>query len=165
LPGQVVARTPDMLAWWTPAAVRPMFFRVGSELGDISGKLFPHPALLFAVRASVLHVRALSASRRPHAGTRVAAAPYWNIDGEGAVCAGTMRVPKSLTVTSMTAWQQAFFQSEFTHPGGGGRLTKRRGGTTALWRSLAGKKWFPCSAMIELEPLDKYLRRLETAQR
>src|SRR5271166_5876545 len=25
--GHVVARTPDLLAWWTPAAVRPMFFR------------------------------------------------------------------------------------------------------------------------------------------
>jgi PRTRC genetic system protein B len=165
LPDQVVARTPDMLAWWTPADVRPMFFRAGSELGEISGKPFPHPALLFAVRANVLHVRALCASRRPDAGTRVAAAPYWNVDGEGAVCAGTMRTPKSLTVSSMAAWQQAFFQSEFTHPGGGGRLTKRRGGTMALWKGLAGKNRFPCSTLIELEPLDKYLKRLETARR
>ena len=74
---------------------------------------------------------------------RLAAAPYWNIDSNGAVCAGTMRTPKSLTVTSIAAWQQAFFQSEFTHPGGGGRLTKRQGGTAALWKSLAGKKRFP----------------------
>ena len=143
LPDQVVARTPDLLAWWTPAAVRPMFFRTGSELEGISGKRVPHPALLFVVRSNVLYVRALSASRRPPADSKLAAAPYWNIDGNGAVCAGTMRAPKSLTVTSIAAWQQAFFQSEFTHPGGGGRLTKRRGGTAALWKSLAGKKRFP----------------------
>ena len=62
-----------------------------------------------------------------------------------------MRTPKSLTVTSIAAWQQAFFQSEFTHPGGGGRLTKRRGGTAALWKSLAGKERFPLSTLIELE--------------
>ena len=117
LPDQVVTRTPDVLARWTPTAVRSMFFRAGSELEDVSGKRFPHPALLFVVRNSVLHVRALSASRRPGAESKLAAAPYWNIDGNGAVCAGTMRTPKSLTVASMAAWQQAFFRSEFHPPG------------------------------------------------
>ena len=164
LPDQIVARTPDTLAWWTPATVRPMFFRAGSELEDISGRLFPHPALLFVVQNGVLRVRALSTSRRPGLDTKVAAAPYWNVDGDGAVCAGTMRTPKSLTVASMTAWQQAFFQSEFTHPGGGGRLTKRSGGTTALWKSLVDKKRFPLRTLMELEPLESYLKRLESAR-
>ena len=49
LPDEVVARTPDLLAWWMPAAVRPMFFRAGSELEDVSGERFPHPALLFVL--------------------------------------------------------------------------------------------------------------------
>ena len=66
------------------------------------------------------YVRALFATQRPRPDTKLAAAPYWNIDSNGAVCAGTMRTPKSLTVTSIAAWQQAFFQSEFTHPGGAG---------------------------------------------
>ena len=52
LPDEVVARTPDLLAWWTPAAVRPMFFRAGSELEGVSGKRFPHPALLL----SLIHI-------------------------------------------------------------------------------------------------------------
>ena len=136
-----------------------MFFRAGSELEGISGKRFPHPALLFVVRSNVLYVRALFATQRPRPDTKLAAAPYWNIDSNGAVCAGTMRAPKSLTVTSIAAWQQAFFQSEFTHPGGGGRLTKRRGGTAALWKSLAGKQRFPTSTLIEQEPLDQYLKK------
>jgi PRTRC genetic system protein B len=165
LPDHIVARTPDLLAWWTPAAVRPMFFRDGSELEGISGKRLPHPALLFVVRSNVLYVRALFASRKPRPDSKLAAAPYWNIDSNGAVCAGTMRVPKSLTVTSIAAWQQAFFQSEFTHPGGGGRLTKRRGGTTALWRCLAGKQRFPISTLIGQEPLDQYLKKLEAGRR
>ena len=54
LPDQVVVRTPDLLAWWTPAAVRPMFFRAGSELEGISGKQFPHPTLLFVVRCAAM---------------------------------------------------------------------------------------------------------------
>src|SRR3974390_2885893 len=129
LPDHVVARTPDLIAWWTPAAIRPMFFRDGSELAGVSGKLFPHPALLFVVRNGVLFVRALAHNWRPDRDTKLAAAPYWNIDSNGAVCAGTMRIPKSLTVASIPGWQQAFFQSEFTHPGGGGRLTMCSGGT------------------------------------
>ena len=103
LPDHVVARTHDLLAWWMPAAMRPMFFRAGSELAGISGKRFPHPALLFVVRSNVLYVRALSASRRPRPDSKLAAAPYWNTGGDGAVCAGTMRTPKSLTVTSIAA--------------------------------------------------------------
>ena len=75
-----------------------------------------------------------------------------------------MRAPKSLTVSSIAAWQQAFFQSEFTHPGGGGRLTKRRGGTAALWKSLAGKERFPISTLVEQESLDQYLKKLEAGR-
>src|SRR5271157_4639462 len=165
LPDHVVARTPELIAWWTQPARRTMFFREGSELANFSGKLFPHPALLFVVRDGALFVRALPTSERPQAGTKLSAAPYWNIDANGAVCAGTMRTPKSLHVGSIPAWQQAFFQSEFTHPGGAGRLTRRKGGTATLWKSLTGKKTFPRSTLIETEPLHEYLRKLEGAQR
>ena len=165
LPNNVVARTPELIAWWTPASVRPMFFRHGSDLANVSGQLFPHPALLSAVRSGVLFVRALPENRRPVANTKLAAAPYWNIDSNGAVCAGTMRIPKSLSVASIPTWQQAFFQSEFTHPGGAGRLTTRKGGTAALWKSLVGKKRFPSSALIATETVQDYLRKLEAEQR
>ena len=165
LPDNVIARTPELIVWWVPASIRSMFFRKGSELADVTAKLFPHPALLFGVHNGVLYVRALPENRRPGADAKLAAAPYWNADNEGRVCAGTMRVPKSVSVASIPTWQQAFFQSEFTHPGGAGRLTTRKGGTTALWRSLAGKKRFPVSALIETETVQDYLRRLEAEQR
>src|SRR5512142_1307188 len=79
LPKQVVARTPELLAWWTPAKIRPMFFRAGSELADVSGLRFPHPTLLFVVHSGLLYVRALRSGRRPNAETKLCAAPYWNI--------------------------------------------------------------------------------------
>jgi PRTRC genetic system protein B len=162
LPEQVVARTAELLAWWTPALIRPMFFRAGSELADVSGQRFPHPALLFVVRNGLLYVRALRSSHRPNGETKLCTAPYWNIGNDGAVCAGTMRTPKSTSVATMASWEQAFFQSEFTHPGGAGRLTKRKGGTAALWKSLAGKATFPLVTLVQTEPLDAYLRALET---
>ncbi len=165
LPDNVIARTPELIVWWAPEAMRSMFFRQGSELADVSGEIFPHPALLFAVRNSVLFVRALQKNKRPFADTKLAAAPYWNIDSNGTVCAGTMRIPKSVTVVSIHTWQTAFFQSEFTHPGGAGRLTTRKGGTTALWKSLVGKKRFPSSALIETETVQDYLRKQEAERR
>ena len=162
LPEQVVARTPELLAWWTPAIIRPMFFRTGSELADVSGERFPHPALVLVVRTGSLYVRALRSSQRPNAETKLYAAPYWNVGNDGAVCAGTMRTPKSTSVATMASWEQAFFQSEFTHPGGAGRLTKRKGGTAALWKSLAGKAIFPLATLFRTESLAAYLRALET---
>jgi hypothetical protein len=61
-----------------------MFFRDGSELADVSGKLFPHPALLFVARNGVLFVR--DHNRRPDRDTKVAAAPDWNIESNVGVC-------------------------------------------------------------------------------
>jgi PRTRC genetic system protein B len=136
LPERFVARTPEVLAWWTAATTRPMFFRADSELGELSGHFFPHSALVFVVRRGALYLRALASNSRPGASTTLFAAPYWNTGSDGTVCAGTMRSPKSSSVASMPAWEQAFFQSEFTHPGFAGRLTKRKGRTAALWKSL-----------------------------
>ena len=162
LPEQIVARTAELLAWWMPAVIRPIFFRAGSELADVSGQRFPHPALLFVVRNGLLYVRALRSSQRPNAETKLYAAPYWNTGNDGAVCAGTMRVPKSAGVKTIAAWEQAFFQSEFTHPGCAGRLTTRKGGTAALWKGLAGKQSFPTATLLPTESLSAYLRVLET---
>lgn len=161
LPEQVVARNAELLAWWTPAAVRPMFFRQGSELAEVSGLRFPHPALLFGVSNGSLYIRALQPSSRPTADAQLFAAPYWNTANDGAVCPGTMRQPRSTSVASIAAWEQAFFQSEFTHPGGAPRLTKRKGGTVALWKSLVNQVDFPMRSLIETESLSAYLRKLE----
>jgi PRTRC genetic system protein B len=164
LPERVLARTAELLAWWAPATMRPMFFRAGSELSELSGCRFPHPGLLFVVSNSALYVRALRLSQRPGGETALFAAPYWNVRNDGSVCAGTMRAPKSTSVASIRAWEDAFFQSEFTHPGFAGRLTKRRGGTTALWKSLADKQEFPIKTLLETEGLGAYLEALGVRQ-
>jgi hypothetical protein len=62
----------------------------------------------------------------------------------------------------MPAWEQTFFQSEFTHPGFAGRLTNRKGGTVALWSGLAEKHDFPLKALVKTETLAAYLQTLES---
>ena len=50
LPDNVLARTPDMLVWWSRPRRRVMFFGgVDEEARKLNGLIFPHPALIFKV--------------------------------------------------------------------------------------------------------------------
>jgi len=57
LPECTLARTADMVVWWSPASIRTMFFsdRGGDKaLRGLSGKQYPHPPLLFKASGSNL---------------------------------------------------------------------------------------------------------------
>ena len=99
LPENVVARTPDLIVWWSRARRRVMFF--GGETKEaklLNGHTYPHPALVFKVAGRELSVRALQEDARPCADSPLKTAPYWNTDGpEGKVCLGTMQVPTRST--------------------------------------------------------------------
>jgi PRTRC genetic system protein B len=157
-PDNVLARTPDLLAWWSPPQCRVMFFGgTDEEARKISGLVFPHPALVFRVVGKDLFVRAMATSSRPGPETKL---PYWNTDSRGLVCAGSMRVPESSDTASIPAWQDAYFQSEFTHAAGAVRLTNHPEGFIGLWRSLAGKKQFPVQYLTDAgETLQDFVAR------
>jgi len=139
-PENIVARTPDLLAWWSRPQRRVMFFGgTDQEAQKLNGLVFLHPALIFKVAGKDLFVRATAVTSRPEPETRLKTAPYWNTDSRGLVCAGSMRAPESSDITSMPAWQDAYFQSEFTHPAGAVRLTSHPGGFIGLWKGLAGR--------------------------
>jgi len=160
LPECVLARTPDMIAWWTRVQSRVMFFG-GQEKGarGLNGHLYPHPPLVFKVRGRELFVRALAENTRPTAETQLKTAPYWNTDSRGNVCAGTMRIPDQLATNSISAWQDAYFSSEFTHPSGAVRLTKDRRGFVWLWTSLKDKdRAFPTALLTDAkETLSEFI--------
>ena len=144
LPPHVLCRTPEVVVWWTPAGVRPMFFREGSSLGRVNGKHFPHPPLVWKLDGANLSVRALANDERPTASTPLYVAPYWNTAPNGLVCQGTMPRPNSTAIGALEGWVDAYFVSEFTHDFYGGegtsQLTTLKGGVPALWKKLADKK-------------------------
>ena len=144
-PDSVLARTPDLLVWWSRPRRRVMFFGgAEEEARKLNGLVFPHPALVFKVAGKDLYVRALATSARPGPETPLKTAPYWNTDGpRGHVCPGTMRLPESADAASIPHWEAGYFQSEFTHVSGTVRLTSHPEGFLGLWRSLAGHKRFP----------------------
>lgn len=151
LPVNVLARTPEMIAWWSRASRRIMFFgEADAEARKLNGKFFPHPPLIFKVRDGQLFVRALERNVRPEDRTPLKTAPYWNVAGDdGRVCLGTARAPDDISIASIAAWENCFHRSEYTHALGAVRLTTHPGGFVGLWRSLAGKKLFPARYLTD----------------
>jgi PRTRC genetic system protein B len=148
LPDTVLARTPDMLVWWSRPQRRVMFFGgTHQEAHKLNGLIFPHPALVFKVADRNLFVRAVATGSRPPPETPMKTAPYWNTDVR--VCPGSMRVPDGSNVGSIPQWEGAFFQSEFTHAAGAVRLTSHPEGFVGLWRSIAGKNRFPIQHLVD----------------
>ena len=142
LPENVLARTPDLIVWWSKAAHRVMFFEGGTKEAEaLNGHLYPHPPLVFKVYRQELYVRALECDARPGATTPLRTAPYWNTEGsKGLVCAGTMRTPQEVTADNITEYETAYFSSSFTHPSGAVRLTSHSQGFSGLWSSLADSR-------------------------
>ena len=160
LPENVLVRTPDKLVWWQPAQLRKMFFRNDDELGIVSGRVFPQPALVFRASHRELWIRALADDARPTATTALNVAPYYNANTEGVVCQGTMRSPEEASVAAMPQWEQSFFESEFTHIFGSGHFTQHPDGVVGLWRSLAGEKTFPIELLASAgETLAQFAER------
>jgi len=152
LPANVLVRTDDNIVWWTPASIRPMFYaeEKAPELEELSGKRFPQPALVFSVSGNELSMRALAINERPTTDTPVYRVPYWNVNEEGVVCLGSTRVPREANVDNLSPWEQAFFQSRFTHSNCFRcKLTEHPEGFVGLWRSLIGKKKFPAEHLAD----------------
>ena len=151
LPENILARTPDMVVWWSRPRHRVMFFGGGSEEAHrLNGRMYPHPALAFKISDQELFVRALEGDTRPSASTPLKTAPYWNTNGQGLVCQGSMRVPDEVNVDSIGGWEEAYFSSEFTHASGAVRLTSHPGGFFGLWSSLAdGPDKFPTEFLTD----------------
>jgi PRTRC genetic system protein B len=159
LPAHVLVRTPEITAWWVPAAVRPMFFAATSDAAILNGKLYPHPPLVFSVEPGhSLRVRALFENQRPDRTSMLGVAPYWNTDPGGHVCLGSMPTPGSAGLESLAEWVDGFFRSEFTHSGAT-KLTKHPHGHFGLWRDLAGTDRFPNEWIVPAETLEQWLCR------
>ena len=160
LPENVLAKGERMIAWWTPACRRQMFYESPTgKASQLNGHAFPQPPLVWRVNHGELAIRALAENKRPKPETALAVAPFWNLSDDGRVCTGTMRHPDNAAVASITQWERAFYESAFTHANVG-RLTRHAGGFEGLWTGLADKrKAFPASSLIQLpQTLAQFVR-------
>ncbi len=160
LPENVLAKGDRMIAWWTPACRRQMFYENSEKrAAKLNGHTFPQPPLVWRVDNGDLKIRALAKNKRPDAATTLAVAPFWNLSDDGRVCTGTMRRPDSATAASIPEWERGFYESAFTHANVG-RLTRHPGGFEALWSGLCDeRKPFPAATLIKLpQTLAQFVR-------
>jgi PRTRC genetic system protein B len=141
LPGNVLVSTDEVLLWWLPACRRPIYFETAKRededtVAALNGRPIAHPPLVFMVDQSGLTVRALPTNERPTAETPLMIAPYWNVYAHGGVCLGSMKHPRTLSVSAIRGWENGFFDSRFSHPNTP-LLTRFKGGIVALWKTLA----------------------------
>lgn len=166
LPENVVARTADVIVWWSPAQIRTMFFsdRAGDKaLRELNGRRYPHPPLLFRASGNHLWIRALRRNERPRPDAKLCMAPYWNCYDNGSVCTGTMRIPRQKSVAAILEWENSFFSSAFSHAAGVTRHTRYRDGLLAMWKALRGKTHFPFRYLFPLdETLEQFVVRDDT---
>ena len=156
LPDNVLVAHPDMLAWWTPAQVRPAYFALSAPptgLRALAARTtisVPYPAHLFIATRSGLGVYALPASERPNADTPVLHSPILNVFVDGRLCWGNIPRPTALSIACIPAYESAVFDSWSTHPNPGQELTvSGKGGLVRLWDDLAGRRAtrFPVSRL------------------
>ena len=160
LPENVLAKGDRMIAWWTPACRKQMFYENSEDkTAELNGRMFPQPPLVWRVENGDLRIRALVEDARPAAQTKLDVAPFWNLSDDGRVCTGTMRHPDSATAASIPEWERGFYESVFTHANVG-RLTRHSGGFEGLWSELADKrKPFPVRTLIRLpQTLAEFVR-------
>lgn len=137
-PEALLYRDTTTTVWFTHPTTQRMWFKT---LPALNGKVFHQPACVWAVHSGTFFVRAVAGRRRPTLDTPLLLAPYYNVNGEGVVCTGSMTRPETTTAETLNAWIDGFFNSTFTHANPGFRWKK---GITfqAMW-TLAHDKPFP----------------------
>lgn len=153
LPENVLSVGIDSITWWLPPCKsRLVWFKTNNEqIGTISGRT-PQVGLVFRVSGHVWQVFAVKGNKRPTPDTQLNQAPFLNVYDDGHICVGNVTTPKGTTAETLAGWENAFFNSYFTHPNSM-KLVKFKGGCFAFWSDmLAGKfKSFPEKVLFELK--------------
>lgn len=149
LPANVLARTAEMIVWWSGARHRTMYFDNKPEHQRFSGRTYPHPPLVWKLEGHLLSVRALPVDERPQSTAKLRVAPYFNVDNNGVVCLGSMKVPAATTIENFERWEASFFASEFTHPNGTRKICTHRSGYLEMLNWLMYSDHFPASYLVD----------------
>lgn len=133
VPDNLLYSSPNLIAWWTPAAIRTTWFKPAGT-GKLAGQgPAAHPALVFVATPDEWHVFALRDDRRPGPATRLCHAPHFNVWDGGTICTGNVELPPVPGADAIAQYERAFFRSHFTHPNRS-KAVRYKGGMEQLWR-------------------------------
>jgi len=145
----------DWVVWWCQPKTGPIWFKSKDErIGHRSAKV-PHPGLIFAVSKSGGNwlVFAVKGNQRPTPETHLHVSPYFNVWEGGKICIGNVSVPGETALEKIGAWEQAFFNSWFTHSNIHGKHVDYEGGSGQLWADLMDGKHecFPEQSLVQTD--------------
>lgn len=157
LPENVLMTDGDTLMWYEKPQVRHLAFKKSDlyqnrSLGRRGGRV-PVPGVIFVAGPQTWSVFAFKGTERPTPETPLYVAPFYNVDSDGAICAGNVKIPKSTAADRIAAWNDAFFRSYFPHANYTG-VVNYGGDVTALWADLLDGKFgeqFPEEVMRPYE--------------
>ena len=164
LPEKVLSISPTQMAWWCQSQNREIYFKARAEedkVNKLSARKVQHPNLVFVATSGKLRVFALAKAGRPTPETKLYVAPYWNVFRDGQMCQGDVKYPEGLLPQNIPAFEDAFFDSIFTHAEVN-PLTYHPKGHTGFWADLRSVKTIPAKWLV---PCGKTLMEvLENAQ-
>lgn len=174
LPEGVLSIGLEYVVWWSPASRRVHHFDCPQfddrvSVGKRSG-LAPTCDLIFVATGSSLSLFAFKGDgkTRPTLDTPLMFAPYMNVYASGALCLGSMPIPKGSLTDTVPAWESAFWGSAFTHPNNHSAVSYRGGMHQLFADLLDGKhKTFPKRALKPMTnvTLGSLLKALDEGKR
>lgn len=134
------------LGIWLPPARRTLTFDLGKR--KVSRLTVPLPGLVFAGQGTRYYIYA--ANERPaDDGARLYCAPLPNVDGDGKICAGTVKFP-TCAANTIAAAANLFFESAFNHDLSTGKVQGTNDTLYQVLRSLETARAFPPKLLVPM---------------
>ncbi len=146
----ILATGVDHMVWWVKPATREVWFSC-KDIGGERHAPVPNPGLVMVVSKSGWHVFAVKGKDRPTPETELFQVPYFNVWAGGKICTGTARTPQGADAKKPKAWEDAFFQSFFTHPNiHAPQKLVAKGGAFKFWKDMLDGRYqrFPEGMLV-----------------
>jgi PRTRC genetic system protein B len=157
LPDNILMMNSRKVVWFVPGKRRKMHFKLGQKK---SHHEVIWPSLCFFHQVGKqLRIAAYAGSRRPKIDQPLYHAPLWNIYEHTGLCSGSCETPGSTNVDAISTWEEAIFNSYFTHANHSNVLANGKSRDTKYLKVIrskekSGKPFF----VREMVPLRKTLR-------
>lgn len=113
LPSNLMLINSHKMVWYVPSKLRTMHIKVGDKVQHIKLKW---PSLVFQADSNGrLKIAAYAGSGRPSLTQPLYHAPLWNIYADTRLCSGSATTTNIISVKSMKVWEEAVFDTLFTH--------------------------------------------------
>lgn len=113
LPSNLMLINSQKMVWYIPSKIRTMHIKAGEKVLHIKLKW---PSLVFQADSSGrLKIAAYAGSGRPKLTQPLYHAPLWNIYADTRLCSGSATTTNIISVKSMKVWEEAVFDTVFTH--------------------------------------------------